>query len=183
MHWFDTMNEKKILLIGDSITWSFDTPKLLPEFDIINKGIPANNTAHLLKRLKRDLLASNPNIVFILIGTNDIAQGCDDSEISSNIRSILLLTFENVQVKDIFITSVLPTRNNHLRPNERIRELNEKIQIIASEFKVNYLNLYPLFADETDQLIVDMTEDGLHLNEKAYAIWAEFLRQLLNDKL
>jgi len=177
------MNEKKILLIGDSITWSFDTPRLLPEFNIINKGIPANNSTHLLKRLKRDLLATNPNIVFILIGTNDIAQGSGVSQISSNIRNILTLTNKNVPGKDIFVTSVLPTRNNDLRPNKRIRELNKKIKIIADELKVNYLDLHPIFTDETDQLIVDLTEDGLHLNEKAYVIWAEFLRKLLNEKL
>jgi lysophospholipase L1-like esterase len=177
------MNKKKFLLTGDSITWSFDTLKLLPEFNIINKGIPGNNSTHLLKRLKRDLLASNPGMVFILIGTNDIAQGCGDSEISANIRSIMMLTTEYVPVKDIFITSILPTRNNQPRPNKRILELNKKIKIIADEFKVNYLDLYPLFADETDQLIVDLTEDGLHLNEKAYERWAQFLRQLLNEKL
>jgi len=49
------MKHKRILLLGDSITESFNTQKLLSEFKIINKGISGNNSTHLLKRLDRDL--------------------------------------------------------------------------------------------------------------------------------
>jgi len=124
------MNDKKILLIGDSIIASFNTQKLLPDFNITNKGISGNNSTHLLKRLNRDLFASTPDIIFILIGTNDIAQGFTDNEILTNIRSILKTTSENIQVKNIFITSILPTRENQSRPNERIRELNRKSKLL-----------------------------------------------------
>jgi lysophospholipase L1-like esterase len=177
------MHTKKILLMGDSITASFDTQTLLPEFDIINKGLSGNNSTHLLKRLERDLLTSNPDIIFILIGTNDIAKGFADAEIISNINITAKITSENIPVNNIFITSILPTRNNELRPNERIRELNKKIQFIAEKLKVNYLNLYSSFVDETGQLIIDLTDDGLHLNEKAYLKWADFLKNFLKDKL
>ena len=177
------MNNKKILLVGDSITASFNTRELLPEFNIINKGLSGNKSAHLLRRLNRDLDASTPELIFILIGTNDIAQGFTDKEILNNIRDTLDICSENIHTKNIFIASVLPTRNNELRPNERIRELNKKIQIISGELKVNYLNLYSLFVDGTEQLFSDLTNDGLHLNEKAYLKWADFLRKLLNEKL
>ncbi|OGU40780.1 MAG: hypothetical protein A2315_03730 [Ignavibacteria bacterium RIFOXYB2_FULL_35_12] len=177
------MNDKKILLIGDSIIASFDTRRILPEFNIINKGLSGNKSTHLLRRLNRDLLSSNPDIIFILIGTNDIAQGISDDEILTNISSILKISFENVQFENIFVTSILPTRNNEPRPNERILEINKKIQIIADELKVNYLDLYSLLVDDTGQLIIDFTDDGLHLNEKAYLKWADFLKKLLTEKL
>ena len=177
------MNNKKILLVGDSITASFNTRELLPEFNIINKGLSGNKSAHLLRRLNRDLVASTPELIFILIGTNDIAQGFTDKEILNNIHSILDICLENIHIKDIFITSVLPTRDNEPRPNERIRELNKKIQIISGELKVNYLDIYSLFVDGTGQLFSDLTNDGLHLNEKAYLKWADFLRKLLKEKL
>jgi lysophospholipase L1-like esterase len=177
------MNNKKILLVGDSITASFNTRKLLPEFNIINKGLSGNKSAHLLRRLNRDLVASTPEMIIILIGTNDIAQGYTDEEILNYLHGILDICSENIHIKNIFIASVLPTRNNEPRPNERIRELNKKIQIIAEEFKVNYLDLYSLFVDGTGQLFSDLTNDGLHLNEKAYLKWAHFLRKLLKEKL
>jgi len=177
------MKHKSILLLGDSITESFNTQKLLSEFKIINKGISGNNSTHLLKRLDRDLLASNPDIVFILIGTNDIANGFSDEKILSNISSIIELTMTKLNGSKIFITSILPTRDNQPRPNERIQGLNKQVQIIAKELNVNYLNLYFLFVDETRQLIFNLTEDGLHLNNRAYFIWANILRKLLEEKL
>jgi lysophospholipase L1-like esterase len=36
-----------------------------------------------------------------------------------------------------------------------------------------------LFVDDTGQLIFELTDDGLHLNEKAYLQWASFLKKLL----
>jgi lysophospholipase L1-like esterase len=177
------MKSKKILLTGDSITASFDTRRLLPEFKITNKGISGNHSAHLLKRLERDLLDSKPDIIFILIGTNDIAQGFTDKEILSNISSILEITAKYVKVKNIFINSILPTRNNGPRPNKRITELNKRIKIIADELKVNYLDLHSSFVDETDQLKADLTDDGLHLNKKAYLMWTGFMKNLLKEKL
>jgi len=180
---FDDMTNKKILLLGDSITASFDTKKLLPKFNIINKGLSGNQSTHLLKRFNRDLLSSNPDMLFVLIGTNDIAQGFTDSEIILNIRNILEIGSEKIQTKNIFITSILPTRKNEPRPNERIRDLNNKIKILAEELNVKYLNLYPLFADDLGALGADLTDDGLHLNENAYEIWANFLRQLFKELL
>ena len=115
------MKHKRILLLGDSITESFNTQKLLLEFKIINKGISGNNSTHLLKRLDRDLLASNPDIVFILIGTNDIANGFSDEKILSNISSIIEITMTKLNGSKIFITSILPTRDNQPRPYERIQ--------------------------------------------------------------
>ena len=54
--------------MGDSITASFNTQTLLPEFKIMNKGLLENNSVYLLKRLEGNLLAVNPDIIFILIG-------------------------------------------------------------------------------------------------------------------
>jgi len=177
------MHNKKILLMGDSITASFDTQTLLPEFSIINKGLSGNNSTHLLKRLHSDLLPSYPDIILILIGTNDIAAGFTDTEILFNINIILEITSEKLSKSKIFITSILPTRNNEPRPNERIRGLNKKIQLKAKKMKVNYLDLYSIFVDDTGQLCKELTNDGLHLNEKAYLKWADFLNNFLTDKL
>jgi len=169
--------------MGNSITASFDTQTLLPEFNIINKGLSGNKSAHLLKRLERDLFAVNPEIIFILIGTNDIAAGFTDTEILSNINIMLEITSKKLSKSKIFITSILPTRNNEPRPNERIRGLNKKIQLKAEKLEVNYLDLYSIFVDDTGQLGKELTNDGLHLNEKAYLKWADFLNNFLIDKL
>lgn len=170
---------KNILLLGDSITASFKTEVLLPEFKIINKGLSGNHTAHMLKRLKRELEAGRPDLLFILIGTNDIARNVPSEELLENIKTILQISAGFVPENCLFVSSILPTRNDELRPNAVIKELNFNIKEIADKMKIIYLDIQPLFSDELGNLRSDLTEDGLHLNENAYLIWAEFYREYL----
>lgn len=177
------MFNKKILLIGDSITEGFDTQKLMPEFSIINKGISGNNSKDLLNRLKTDLIPYEPDIVFVLIGTNDLAQGNSDHEILINIKEIVASIKFHLINTEVYVTSILPTRNNELRPNERIKRLNKKIEMLTYEQKVKYFNLFPLFVDDSENLIQELTEDGLHLNELAYKLWADYLSKFLTGNI
>lgn len=173
------MLNKKILLIGDSITEGFNIKMFLSEFNILNKGVSGNNSDDLLKRIETDLLAHSPEIVFILIGTNDLAQGFSDAETISNVKNIVEKISSQLNKCKIYLTSILPTRNNELRPNERIKQLNKKLEKTAVKLNVGYLNLYPLFKDEEDQLRKEFTDDGLHLNESAYKNWAKYLKEFL----
>ena len=173
------MINKKILLIGDSITEGFDTESLLPEFKIINKGISGNNSTDLLKRVRRDVISHNPDYIFVLIGTNDLAQGFTNEEIISNIEKILKTIALGLINSTIFVTSILPTRYNDPRPNDRIRALNSQLMDISEKLHVEYLELDRLFLDDAGDLRSDLTEDGLHLNNKAYEIWADYLRDYL----
>lgn len=175
------MLNKKILLTGDSITEGFNTKMYLPEFSIVNKGVSGNNSNDLINRLETDLLAHNPEIVFILIGTNDLAQGFSDAETINNIKNIVEKISSQLNKCKIYLTSILPTRNNELRPNDRIKQFNKKLEETAVKLNVGYLNLYPLFKDEEDQLRKEFTDDGLHLNESAYKTWAKYLKELLEE--
>lgn len=176
------MKNQKILLVGDSITECFNTKKLLSNFNIINKGISGNNSRDVLNRIQDIISSENFDIVFILIGTNDIAQGFTDESIINNIKRIADIAAQKVERNNIFITSILPTRNNDLRPNERITELNLKLQKLTNESSTSYLNLHSLFADETKKLNFEYTDDGLHLNDLAYLRWADFLGDFLNNR-
>lgn len=177
------MHDKRILLIGDSITEGFDTRKLLSEFNIVNKGISGNNSSDLLARLRPDVINHNPDFVFILIGTNDLAQGFTDEEILKNIALILKTITNQLKVCKVFLTSILPTRNNEPRPNRRINILNTHLKLLAEKLEGDYLDLNKMFCDEDGQLKSDFTEDGLHLNDKAYELWANYFRTYLNNLL
>lgn len=56
-------------------------------------------------------------------------------------------------------------------PNQRIERLNQRLAAIAQVEGATYLNLYPLFVDETGYLNPALTTDGLHLNEQGYELW------------
>ena len=76
-------NKKQVVFLGDSITQSgrtleFGFINLLEEsvdserFNLIGKGVSGDKVSDLLVRYENDVLAQNPDIVFIYIGINDV---------------------------------------------------------------------------------------------------------------
>jgi lysophospholipase L1-like esterase len=68
----------KIVFFGDSLTWGgyggsyfSHLADLLPDHTLINAGQGGNTVINLLERLERDVLAQQPDGVFIMIGGND----------------------------------------------------------------------------------------------------------------
>jgi len=171
---------RKILLIGDSITEAFKTDKLLPELNIINKGVYGDNTTGVLARLEKDVIDQNPDVVFVLIGTNDFALERTDDELTGNIDKIINILTEKLENAAIYLTPILPTRNIENRPNERIREVNNTLKMLTQKYGIRYFDLYSCLLDN-GQIAEHFTIDGLHLSDDAYKIWADFLTSTLQN--
>lgn len=62
-----------IVMLGDSITYFVDWNELLGINDIINRGIRSDNTFGVLARLD-SIKKLNPELCFIMIGINHIAE-------------------------------------------------------------------------------------------------------------
>jgi lysophospholipase L1-like esterase len=171
----------RILFLGDSITAGFDPSIYFPGEDIINKGISGLDSMELLEGIQHEWFASNPEIVFLCIGTNDLARDNSPEQIIIIIGTILeeikKLTSPACR---IFLTSLFPTRHNPPRPNPGIRKLNLQLHRLAYETDVEYLHLHTFFTDTNGMMHKDFTEDGLHLNHLAYQHWREIIRILLS---
>jgi len=172
---------KKILLLGDSITEVFPPDLGVEGFVIINKGISGNNTDDVYKRLK-NVISEKPEIVFLLIGTNDFAQGKSNNEIEENIFKILQKLKKTLPAAELFAVSILPVRDIDNRPNARIIEVNQSIKKTADKLELKYLDLHSRFVDSAGKLKEEFTEDGLHLTREAYLCWNEILNELYSKR-
>ena len=66
--------KQKVVCFGDSIT-KRGYPQVLQQLqkcDVINAGVAGNSTAQALKRMTKDVLAHEPDLVVIMFGTNDL---------------------------------------------------------------------------------------------------------------
>ena len=66
--------KQKLVCFGDSITkrgYNEILQQLL-NVDTVNSGVAGNSTAQALRRMKKDVLNHNPDIVVIFFGTNDL---------------------------------------------------------------------------------------------------------------
>ncbi|WP_375339784.1 SGNH/GDSL hydrolase family protein [Lyngbya sp. CCAP 1446/10] len=176
---------KLSVLAGDSLSMWFPTKLLPPDRIWLNQGISGETSVGLLKRLQlfdRTL----PDTVFVMIGINDLLRGASDEGILNNQRQIIRdLRWAHPKAQ-VVVQSILPhsgeqaTWENRDRllaiPNSRIRAINRRLKEIASSENVSYLDLQPLFADADGNLPIELSTDGLHLNDRGYLVWRSGLQ-------
>jgi lysophospholipase L1-like esterase len=172
----DTKNE--IIFMGDSLTEDCRWAELFQNTNVKNRGIGGDRTNGILQRL-HEVVSSSPDKVFLMIGINDLAYGVDDQEIALNYTRIIQKISETSPDTTIYVQSVLPVNEQLLSqyyPKSKIKsknilKLNSHLKDLSRKFQVTYIDLYPLFKTNGNQLDESLTFDGLHLNGKAYWIW------------
>jgi lysophospholipase L1-like esterase len=168
------------ILAGDSLSLRFPSQKL-SRYRVLNQGISGETTAGLLKRLS-GFDQAEPEVIFVMIGINDLLRGRSNNEILTNQQRVIAdLKVAHPKAK-IVLQSVLPHAVERVTwegadrllaiPNRRIRTLNEGAKAIAKSESVYFFNLYPLFADSQGNLRRELSSDGLHLSDRGYEIWA-----------
>ncbi len=107
-----------------------------------------------------------------MIGINDIAGYKTVDEIYNNYIKIL----EDLERKDIkvYIQSVLYVGKNYPNSdyfNKEVKNLNKKLEQITKDKNIDFIDLNSIFAPN-DYLEKIYTDDEIHLNGKAYILWA-----------
>jgi len=173
------------ILAGDSLSLWFPS-ELLPEGkNWLNQGISGETSNGLLKRLKV-FDRTQPEVIFVMIGINDLIRGMSNGVILDNQRQIISYLQKTHPTAQIVVQSILPHaaeeaswkgRDKLLAvANSRIRELNQQLQSISAKKGVKYLDLYPLFANKQGNLRREFSTDGLHLSPEGYVVWRSALQ-------
>jgi lysophospholipase L1-like esterase len=128
---------------------------------------------------------TEPEIIFVLIGINDLIRGVEDETLLANQQLIVRYLRQVHPQTKIVVQSILPHSAEKVTwegrdrlvsiPNSRIKELNKQLKAIAKDESVIYLDLYPLFADADGNLKTELSTDGLHLNPQGYSVWRNAL--------
>lgn len=100
----DKSNYETIVCFGDSLTSGIgaskgmDYPSQLSKMinkPVINAGVPGDTTAGALRRLQRDVLSKDPDIVMITLGGNDLKNGVSKDTAFDNLLKIVDAIQEN----------------------------------------------------------------------------------------
>lgn len=180
------------VLLGDSISLWFPQELLPGNRTWINQAISGEQSDMLLQRLDA-LDNTQVESIFLMIGINDLIAGKPESQVAENIEAAVRYLKRQHPKADIVVQSILPHGAEAatwegrdrllLLPNDRIQAVNAALAAIAREQDVQYLNLYPLFADGNGNLRTDFTTDGLHLNERGYLVWRTAIALSMNNEL
>jgi lysophospholipase L1-like esterase len=197
MHWENRVRAFKqenlawqnVVLLGDSITEGFEVAKYFPGRRVLNRGIgadvigndmPTNDFRGVLQRLDNSVFDCAATDVFILIGINDLGAGRKVETMEAGYRELLKrLRTKRLDLR-IHVQSVLPTRGRFEKHNAPVRDFNERLKQLATEFGCSFIDLHALMRDENGLLKSEFTRDGLHLTEPAYLLWREQILKTMN---
>ncbi len=163
------------VFLGDSLTEAGNWAERFPELDVINLGVSGDTTEQVLERL-HDVAERGPSTIVVMVGTNDLAWRRSVEQIVRNMESILWRLRNELPNARILVQSVLP-RDRELA--DRVREINIHLRQFAPTVKAEWVDLWPVFAEEDGEIKADYSDDRLHLNEAGYSAWAEELRRRL----
>ena len=189
LHQFNLSPLKKgdIVFLGNSITaegknWN----ARLNNSKVRNRGIGGDTTDGVLARLG-EIIDSEPSAVFLLIGINDLYNNTIEkpsvSYIANNIIDIAKKIKSSSSNTKVYIQTLLPISKQKSFKyydlyNQNIKKINKIIIENQQQGLYTVIDLHSLFVDNKGQLINDLTYDGLHLNERGYVIWSNFIKPI-----
>ena len=184
--------EDRVVFMGDSITDIWDLAKYFAGKPYVNRGIGGQTTPQMLIRYRPDVIALQPKVVVIMAGTNDIAGNTGPmsvTEIEANYATMAeLARAHNIRVVFSSVTPVNDYTERSkllfpLRSPEQILELNRWIKNYCVQNGCVYLDYFSEMVDDKGLLKADLAEDGLHPNDKGYAIMVPLAQKAIDQAL
>ncbi len=168
---------------------------------IINAGINGNNTAELLQRIHRDVFAHQPQLVVLMVGTNDMLNGNNRlslQEYEANYQMLIdtiiprsgLIIMTIPPVNDSYIIQRDPVFTNaSIKPDEKVQAANQIIYKLAQSNQLTLVDLYRILSAcggsvETNECLFRNESnagiaDGVHPTEAGYQVIAAAVFQAI----
>jgi lysophospholipase L1-like esterase len=168
-----------LVMFGDSITEWAPWADIFRDVSMVNRGLAGDTTTGMLRRIDTTLNVK-PKLVCFMAGVNDLAQGYDVEYIYQNYIDMLKVWQEN-DIR-ILVQSTLYVGSKLQGLNPSVELLNSKISEYCSQQGIAFLDVNSVLSP--NQLLSnEYSCDDLHLNAKAYQVWAEVLVPMLDKCL
>jgi lysophospholipase L1-like esterase len=174
---------RTFVALGDSLTaWAFApgswraTPaaswpnvlsQLDPDLDLLsNAGVPGNTTSQMVARLKTDVLAYHPDVLFVMAGTNDLGRHWASSVTVSNVRTIIHRA--RSQGIEVVLLTIPPNNRATSSQLRALRATNVALAQMAEAEGADVIDVYAVLVDSGGHLpAAYAARDRLHLTKSA----------------
>lgn len=177
-----------IVLLGSSHLEWFDTNHYLPGRRFVNRGIAGDRLGigktGILHRLDVSVFNCEPSFIVFENGANDLGELWENGRppmeaIMAAYERVVATIRGRLPQTPMLIVNVLPTRSRYTGLNPYIREFNPHVRQVAEKYACMHMDFYSEVVDAAGELRRELAEDGLHLNDAGYTLWAARLDGLL----
>lgn len=178
----------KILFTGSSLMEQFPINEMLMtngiSLTVYNRGIGGYTTDDMLEHMEEMVFGTEPSVIFINIGTNDIgSNGYKLENLISNYEKIISLIKERLQNVKIYLIAYYPINDSpevatlewvkkvlKTRTIENISKANSAVQTLAQKTGCNYIDLNNGLTDANGRLKKEFTIEGIHMYPNGYQV-------------
>ena len=168
---------RRVVFIGDSVTqgWFDKVPTFFGP-DRIDRGIGGQTTPQMLLRFRQDVIDLKPAVVQIMGGTNDIAGNTGPMTTEQTQANIMMMCdLARANGIRVIVASIPPAAAFSWRPglevSSKIEAMNVWLKAYAARTGATYADYWGALHDG-HALRAELTYDGVHPNERGYAVMA-----------
>jgi S-formylglutathione hydrolase FrmB/lysophospholipase L1-like esterase len=172
---------RPVVLLGSSSIEGMKQEKLFPQYNMVNRGISADRIGigprGILHRLQCSVFDLNPRAVFLLNGTNDLAQTAragtpSVEEVAACYAEVVRRIRAEIPDVTVFIVACTPTRDGYAQVSPLIARYNAMLKKQAENggAMVHYVDTFTPSVGSDGLLKPEFSRDGLHLNGAGYEL-------------
>lgn len=188
------------IVLGYTSGWA-QVPHAQGEIQIINAGVGGNTSGDLIKRLEADVLQKDPDLVLIMVGTNDMVNSAKlTSYVDYKAHMVTLIRrLKREGVQPVLMspppvdTAYLFQRHDRSKfdvpPNEKLAEVSKILKTLARQEKLVFIDLQRAFVKaevpkhNQDTWIKNMLNsgeaDGVHPTPEGYTFIGKYVYDAL----
>jgi len=182
---FESGAYRTIVAFGDSIVAGYKQPEGWPEVlgrdlagryggvRVLNAGISGDTAGDGLGRLRRAVLAHQPDLVLIAFGLNDMKNGVSLSRFEEDLSAIVSEIVAG-GAQPVLLTTTRLQRGAGMVARVNPAPYNESIRTLAEEKDIPLIDVNDQFKGlNTPEYLID----AAHLNGEGYRVLAEIIRK------
>lgn len=196
--WWKVRHEQKVevtraggvdlAFLGDSITHSWEnggkavSETYYAQRKAANFGFSGDRTEHVLWRLENgELIALQPKVVVIMIGTNNIGNGSSNPQMTADgVHAIVDMLQREIKGVKILLLGVFPRSLNAAdKIRKGVAESTRLFRPLGERENVEFLDIGKHFLCPSGEIRTTMMPDMLHPNAAGYEIWARAIEPTL----
>lgn len=188
----------QILFVGSSLMEQFPVNELLMDLDlpykVYNRGVGGFTTEELAEVLDVCVLDLKPSHIFINIGTNDL-NGADYSQekLICRYEAILRTIQRKLPETQLHLMAYYPVNEPMgrgdpfmgqlftYRTNERIREANQAVKVLAEKMNIRFHDFNGGVTDENGNQKAEYSVEGMHMYADGYMTVLERMLPVLKE--
>ena len=178
----------EIVLLGDCVIENLGIEDSFNDRIIYNNGISGDTTVLLQETLYKRAIKYKPEKLFISIGSNDIGFNRSTvKDIYNNIIEIVQEVGKRSKETEIYLCTVVPVNPANKdfinreyvdsRDNFEINMLNYYLKNYARRNRIKFIDVSKELSNDINQLNLDYTVDGFHLNDLGNQLIANLIKQ------